>query len=150
MIIGSMMKNNPLTRAQFAHLIPHAGTMILIDQVSSWSTHHIYCTSRTHLDNDNPLRLNGSLSAMHLIEYGAQSMAIHGGLLSGKSSPGYLAAVRGAHFYINNLDTLTGTLHIKASAELKIENGAVYSFRITDDQDTLLLDARATVIHTQI
>lgn len=149
MTIGNMMKNEPLIQAQFTHLIPHTGTMMLIDQVSSWSTHHIHCISRSHLKQDNPLRLNGSLSAMHLIEYGAQSMAIHGGLLSGKSSPGFLAAVRGAHFYIDTLDKFTDSLHIKAKAELKIENGAVYSFRITDSQDTLLLDARATVIHTQ-
>ncbi len=148
MTIGNMMNDKPILQAQFAHLIPHAGTMMLIDQVSSWSTHHIHCISLSHLDSNNPLRLNGSLSAMHLIEYGAQSMAIHGGLLSGKSLPGYLAAVRGAHFHIDSLDTLTGAMHIAASAELKIENGAVYSFRITDDQGTLLLDARATVIHT--
>ena len=76
-------------------------------------------------------------------------MAIHGGLLEGKSSPGFLAAVRGAHFHIDTLDTLAGELHITAKAELKIENGAVYSFRITDNQGILLLDARATVIHTQ-
>ncbi len=143
------MKNSPIHQAQFTHLIPHAGKMLLIEQVASWSTHHIHCISHTHLDSDHPLRFENSLSAMHLIEYGAQTMAIHGGLLSGISSPGYLAAVRGAHFHIDTLDTLSGTLHIYAKAELKIENGAVYSFRITDDQDILLLDARATVIHTQ-
>jgi len=144
-----MMKNKPLYQEKFAHLIPHAGSMMLIDQVFSWSTHGIHCISDSHLNRDNPLRLHNSLSAMHLIEYGAQTMAIHGGLLTGKSSPGFLAAVRGAHFYIDILDTLSSSLHIIAKAELKIENGAVYSFRITDDQESLLLDARATVIHTQ-
>lgn len=149
MIIGNMMQNKPLYQKNFAHLIPHAGKMILIDQVRSWSTHSIHCMSSSHLKSDNPLRLQGQLSAMHLIEYGAQSMAIHGGLLSGKSSPGFLAAVRGAHFHIDSLDFVTSSLHIIANAELKIENGAVYSFRITDAQDMLLLDARATVIHKQ-
>ena len=149
MIIGRMMDNKTLTQAQFAHLIPHAGSMMLIDQVDSWNNKQINCITRSHLASDNPLRLNNSLSIMHLIEYGAQTMAIHGGLLSGKSSPGFLAAVRGAHFHIVTLDSITSSLHIEACAELKIENGAVYSFRITDAQDTLLLDARATVIHTQ-
>lgn len=144
-----MANNKPLTQTEFSHLIPHAGSMMLIDQVNSWSNKQIHCTTQSHLARDNPLRLNHSLSVMHLIEYGTQSMAIHGGLLSGRSSPGFLAAVRGAHFHIDNLDSITGALHIKAYAELKIENGAVYSFRITDNQDTLLLDARATVIHTQ-
>ena len=149
MIIGRMMDNKTLTQAQFAHLIPHAGSMMLIDQVDSWNNKQINCITRSHLASDNPLRLNNSLSIMHLIEYGAQTMAIHGGLLSGKSSPGFLAAVRGAHFHIVTLDSITSSLHIEACAELKIENGAVYSFRITDAQDTLLLDARATVIHIQ-
>ena len=149
MTIGSKMNNTPLYRAEFAHLVPHAGSMVLIDQVDSWSNKKIHCTTQSHLASDNPLLLDNCLSAMHLIEYGAQSMAIHGGLLSGKSSPGFLAAVRGAHFHVDNLDTITSSLHIVARAELKIENGAVYSFHITDDQDTLLLDARATVIHTQ-
>ena len=144
-----MNNNKPLNQADFAHLIPHAKPMLLIDRVHTWSTHQIECSTLSHLLSDNPLRLAGSLSAIHLIEYGAQCMAIHGGLLSGKSSPGYLAAVRGAHFYIDTLDIVTGALHIVANAELKIENGAVYSFRITDNQDSLLLDARATVIHTQ-
>lgn len=144
-----MMNNKVLNQQDFAHLIPHAGSMILIDQVDAWSNKQINCSTRSHLAADNPLRLNNSLSAMHLIEYGAQSMAIHGGLLSGKSSPGFLAAIRGAHFHIDTLDKLSGSLHIEARAELKIENGAVYSFRITDHQGNLLLDARATVIHTQ-
>ncbi|MDF1582582.1 MAG: hypothetical protein RQ733_11645 [Methyloprofundus sp.] len=145
------LKNDhkPISQAQFAHLIPHAGSMMLIDQVDSWTDKQIYCSTQSHLASDNPLRLNNSLSVMHLIEYGAQSMAIHGGLLSGKSSPGFLAAVRGAHFHIDSLDSISSALHIEASAELKIENGAVYAFRITDSHDLLLLDARATVIHTQ-
>ncbi len=143
------IEHKPISQSQFAHLIPHAGSMMLIDQVDSWTDKQINCSTQSHLASDNPLRLNNSLSAMHLIEYGAQSMAIHGGLLSGKSSPGFLAAVRGAHFHIDNLDSITSALHIEASAELKIENGAVYAFRITDSHNLLLLDARATVIHTQ-
>ena len=153
MIIGNKtnkMNNKPLNQTQFAHLIPHAESMMLIDQVDSWGTHQIHCSTQSHLLSDNPLRLAGSLSVIHLIEYGAQCMAIHGGLLSGKSIPGYLAAVRNAHFYIDSLDTVTGTLHIEANAELQIENGAVYLLRISDSHDTLLLDARATVINTKI
>ena len=144
------MNNKPLNQEKFAHLIPHAASMMLIDQVDAWSEQQIYCNTQSHLLSDNPLRLAGSLSAIHLIEYGAQCMAIHGGLLSGKSTPGFLAAVRNAHFYIDSLDSITGPLHIEANAELKIENGAVYLLRITDSHNTLLLDARATVINTQI
>ena len=148
MIIGNMIKNKPLNQVDFSHLIPHAGSMVLIDQVDTWTAHQIHCSTQSHLLSDNPLRLAGNLSAIHLIEYGAQCMAIHSGLLSGKSTPGFLAAVRNAHFHIDTLDTLTGSLHIEANAELKIENGAVYLLRISDSYNTLLLDARATVINT--
>jgi len=142
------MTTKSLQKIQFSHLIPHSGSMSLIDKVESWNEKEIYCSSESHLSSNNPLRLNNSLSAIHLIEYGAQSMAIHGGLLSGKSSPGYLAAVRGAHFHIDTLDNIKGLLYIEAKAELKIDNGAVYGFYIYDHTKTLLLDARATVIHT--
>jgi len=149
MTIGNVMTTKALDKTQFAHLIPHTGSMSLIDRVESWTDKQINCITKSHLTKDNPLRLNNSLSAMNLIEYGAQSMAIHGGLLSGHCSPGYLAAVRGVHFYIDSLDTIKGALHIVAKAELKIDNGAVYAFSIVDNQQNLLLDARATVIHTQ-
>ncbi len=149
MTIGNVMTTKALNKTQFAHLIPHTGSMSLIDRVESWAAKQINCTTKSHLATDNPLRLNNSLSAMNLIEYGAQSMAIHGGLLTGHCLPGYLAAVRGANFYIDSLDTIKDSLYIEAKAELKIDNGAVYTFSIYDAQKNLLLDARATVIHTQ-
>ncbi len=137
-----------LSREQFERLIPHVGMMALIDTVESWTDSQIICRTRTHQNSNHPLRLEGELSAIHLLEYGAQVMAIHGGLLSGKATPGFLAAVRGAHFYIDKLDEVVGELVIRANAELKIQNGAVYQFTITDAHNKLLLDARATVINT--
>lgn len=142
-----MIVNKALNQHQFAHLIPHAGSMILIDTVDFWTHKQIVCRTRSHQNPANPLRLHGQLSAMHLIEYGAQTTAIHGGLLSGKSSPGFLAAARGAHFYIDSLDNITDELIITATAELKIQNGAVYDLHITDSHNKLLFDARATVVY---
>jgi len=142
--------NNSVAKVDFAALIPHCGTMSLIDQVESWTDNSIYCTTESHLLENNPLRFNNQLSAIHLIEYGAQAMAIHGGLLSGHCSPGYLAAIRAAHLHIDILDTVKTTLHIKAQAELNIANGAVYALTIFDNNNHLLLDARATVIHTEL
>ncbi len=141
-----MTVDKRLNKAQFAHLIPHVGNMILIDTVDFWADKQIICRSRTHLDPANPLRLNNTLSSMHLIEYGAQAMAIHGGLLSGKSSPGFLAAARNVHFYIDDLSEITGDILINAHAELKLQNGAVYALSISDTQQRPLLDASATVI----
>jgi predicted hotdog family 3-hydroxylacyl-ACP dehydratase len=142
-----MIGNSSLYQHQFASLIPHAGSMVLIDAVDSWTAKQIICRTRSHKNPDNPLRLHGRLSAIHLIEYGAQTTAIHGGILSGKSAPGFLAAARGVHFYIDNLDDIAGEIIITASAELKIQNGAVYSLTINDTHNKLLFDARATVVY---
>ncbi|NOT85929.1 MAG: hypothetical protein HOP02_14365 [Methylococcaceae bacterium] len=141
-----MITNKRLNKDQFAHLIPHVGSMSLIDFVDCWGDQQIICRSSTHKDPANPLRFNGTLSAIHLIEYGAQSMAIHGGLLSGKSSPGFLAAARNVHLYTDHLNDVNGELIITADAALKIHNSAVYDFTIMDSDQHLLLEARATVI----
>jgi predicted LPLAT superfamily acyltransferase/predicted hotdog family 3-hydroxylacyl-ACP dehydratase len=137
-----------LSKPQFEHLLPHAGAMILIDKVDFWNSKQIVCRTLSHRQLLNPLRLNGQLSSLHLIEYGAQATAIHGGLLTGKAAPGFLAAIRGAHFNVDNLDDIPDELVITAIAELKIQNGAVYQIRITaDGTDKALFEARTTVIH---
>jgi predicted hotdog family 3-hydroxylacyl-ACP dehydratase len=142
-----MTVHSALNQSQFANLIPHAGSMILIDSVDCWTAKKIVCRTLSHQNPANPLRLNGLLSAMHLIEYGAQTTAIHGGLLTGKAAPGFLAAARGAHFYVDTLDDITDEIIITASAELKIQNGAVYALTINDANHNLLFDARATVVY---
>ncbi len=143
-----MSVNPSLSREQFEHLIPHSGSMVLIDTVEYWIETAIKCSTLSHQNPANPLRMEGQLAGVHLLEYGAQVMAIHGGLLTGIAVPGYLAAVRAAHFYIDNLDDVKEKLVIEAYAELKIKNGAVYQFNVTDSCGQLLLEARATVINT--
>ena len=137
----------PIEKIHFQDLIPHEGSMVLIDQVDDWDLNRISCSSRSHLLSNNPLIVNNSLSSIHLIEYGAQAMAIHRGLLTGKSLQGFLAAVRDANFYIDNLDNVHGALHIQAIFELKINNNVVYSLNVSDEHGTLLLKARTSVVH---
>ena len=48
---------------------------------------------------DNPLRINGRLRAVNLCEYGAQAMAVHGGLrgtVRASTEAGLLVSLRGA------------------------------------------------------
>jgi predicted hotdog family 3-hydroxylacyl-ACP dehydratase len=137
-----------LTKTTIAQLLPHSGDMLLIDRVDAWDEHGIRCSSDSHRRVDHPLRFQGRLSALHLIEYGAQAMGIHGGLLNGGPQPGYLAAIRNARFTLDNLDDVGGSLHIEASALGKNGQGVIYELNIRDAQGRLLLTARATVIHT--
>ena len=137
----------PIEKIHFQDLIPHEGSMVLIDQVNDWDLNKISCSTRSHLLSNNPLMLNNSLSSIHLIEYGAQAMAIHRGLLTGESLQGFLAAVRDANFFIDNLDNVHGALHIQAIFELKINNNVVYSLNVSDEHGTPLLKARTSVVH---
>ena len=148
MITGKMKsQNKKLNKTQIEQLIPHRGSMVLIDSVEYWEATKIQCSSNSHRLANNPLRLNGKLSAVHLLEYGAQAMAIHGGLLVESAQPGFLAAIRNVHFYTDSLDGIDSIITITATAELKNENGVIYKFNITDANQNLLLEARATVIH---
>src|SRR5881398_1435622 len=70
----------PIDKAEIRRLIPHAGTMCLLDSVLGWDDESIVCTTNTHRDEANPLRRDGRLSALHALEYAAQAAAIHGGL----------------------------------------------------------------------
>jgi predicted hotdog family 3-hydroxylacyl-ACP dehydratase len=147
MIIGRMNSAKILPKSAFAHLVPHTGSMFLIDEVLEWNQQQIITRCVSHHNPNHPLRLNGKLSSIHLIEYGAQTMAVHCGLLTNEAHPGFLAAVRNAHFYRDDLDSVKDALLIKACAELQSENGAVYQIQVTDAQQHLLLEARATVVH---
>ena len=83
-----------LTRARILELIPHKGTMCLLDEAVGWSDAKITCRARSHLSPDNPLRRNGGLAGLCGIEYGLQAAALHGAIVAGGPQPaGYLAAL---------------------------------------------------------
>ena len=120
--------------------------MGLIDQVDSWDANEISCSTRSHLSLKNPLIEKNCISVMHLIEYGAQAMAIHSGLLLGKPLQGFLAAVRDVNFYIDDMHNVLGVLFIKAVFELKLNDNVVYTIKVEDEYSMLLLKARISVV----
>ena len=69
-----------LPKSDWAHLIPHAGAMCLLDEVVEWDAQRLHARSATHQQPDNPLRADGRLHAVNLCEYAAQAMAVHGAL----------------------------------------------------------------------
>ena len=128
-----MRQSLSLGREQIARLIPHGGAMCLIDEVPAWDARCIHCRSRTHLDPANPLRRDGRLAALHLIEYGAQAMAIHGGLdarnRGENAAPGLLVSAREVKLHVETLDDLPGALELHAEQQLANANGWLYAFR---------------------
>jgi predicted hotdog family 3-hydroxylacyl-ACP dehydratase len=136
----------PATRAEIAALIPHQGTMCLLESVADWSEESIVCTTRSHASPDNPLRRDGQLSALHLCEYGAQAMALHGGLSTQDAlpKPGWLVALRDVQLAIARVES-AGILHVRAQRLHASEAGWLYEFSVSNG-DGQLASGRATVM----
>ncbi len=141
-----------LDKRDIRSLIPHSGSMCLLDEVVEWDDLSILCTSTTHRDPANPLRRAGRLSALHAFEYGAQAAAIHGGLrarAAGEVPPlCYLAALRDAHLHVARLDDIAAALEIRAKRLFGDAGNTVYQCNVAAD-DILLADARITIIMAQ-
>lgn len=119
-------------REEIAGLVAHAGDMCLLHRVLAWRDDDIRCSTRSHQHPDNPLRRDGRLSSIHLVEYAAQSMAVHGALLARSRGrrlrPGYLAAIRDVHLAVERIDDLPGDLIICSSRLLDGGPTRVYEF----------------------
>jgi predicted hotdog family 3-hydroxylacyl-ACP dehydratase len=79
---------------ELRELVPHQGTMCLNERVMAWDEERVVLATATHRSPLNPLRRRGRLRAVHLCEYGAQAMAVHGGLCAqaagARAAPGLL------------------------------------------------------------
>ena len=140
-----------LDRTDWAPLIPHAGTMCLLDAVLAWDERTIHAASAGHARADNPLRGPHGLHAVHLAEYGAQAMAVHGALLarargSETVRPGMLVSLRDVQLFEEYVDQLDGRLDVRAECLYADDGGAQYAFRV-EHRGRLLASGRAAVIH---
>ncbi len=130
-------------------LIPHQGAMCLWDAVADWDDARIRLRSAGHRDPAHPLRSDGQLRAVHLCEYGAQAMAVHGGLrgavAGGAPKVGFLVALRDVRLHVARIDDLPGDL--EGEAELLADSPASqqYAFRLFH-VGTLLAEGRAAVM----
>lgn len=136
-------------RDAIAALIPHQGSMCLWEAVVEWDAQRIVLRSRAHRSDTHPLRCNGRLRALHLCEYGAQAMAVHGGLLGRASGrpvrPGMLVALRGVELQVAYLEQLPDAIVCEAQMLMQGEDSQQYSFRLSHGEQ-LLAEGRATVM----
>jgi predicted hotdog family 3-hydroxylacyl-ACP dehydratase len=139
----------PISKSEIRTLIPHTGLMCLLDSVIEWDDRSIVCASDTHRDPANPLCRAGRLSALHAFEYGAQAVAVHGGLRARSAGvtapPGYLAALWDAHLHVIHLDDVPSPLQIYACRLFGDAVNAVYECYISAD-DVGLADGRITIM----
>ena len=135
-------------KAGIAQVIPHAGSMCLLDGVLECDAQRIRCISGSHRNVDNPMRSGDELSALCGIEYAAQAMAVHGvlgGQLDRKPRAGYLASLRDVTCNAMRLDTLTDDLVIDAEKLMGDEARVIYQFSIHAGQNEII-SGRATVV----
>ena len=130
-------------------LIPHRGAMCLLDTVVAFDETHVHLTTASHRRSDNPLRSDDRLRAVHLCEYGAQAMAVHGGLSAraagGAAAPGFLVSLRAVELAVARIDDLDGPLDVHAQRLLGGEGSWQYAFRI-EQAGALMASGRAAVM----
>jgi len=138
-----------LDRAGIAARIPHSGSMCLLERLDGWDAEVIRCSTATHRLVDNPLRTAGGLLAPNAIEYAAQAMALHGGLLAAEGSTpsaGFLASARNVRLAVARLDDIEGALHVQARRLSGDERQILYEFTVNADDGRTLAEGRAVVV----
>lgn len=138
-----------LPKSDWAHMIPHAGSMCLLDEVVDWDATCLHARSASHQDVDNPLRADAMLHALALCEYAAQAMAVHGALrereTGGKARPGFLVALRDVVLRVERIDDLPGRLQVHVECLLAMPDSLQYAFRV-EHRGRALATGRAAVM----
>ena len=132
-------------------LLPHAGTARMIERVMRWDRESIVAATTRHRATDNPLRKDGRLAAVHLAEFGAQAMAIHGGLLTtadgGTPRPALLVSARDLAVSRDYIDELPGELEVTARVLLASAAGFQYSFEVRHAGELIASGRVAAMVH---
>ena len=135
--------------ADIRKLIPHGGSMCLLERVISWDAVCLSATTATHRRADNPLLRNGKLDSVHLCEYGAQAMAVHGGLLAQQEGqralPGFLVSLRDVWLLPINVQECAGELVVATLRLYGDGNGWQYEFKVSH-QTGLLASGRVAAV----
>ena len=128
-----------LDHAGIEALIPHRGTMCLLDRLLSWDDRCIECLAVDHRRTSHPLRSSSGLMASASIEYAAQAAALHGALLARQTglalSPGALASARDVRLGRWRLDDLphaeADALRIVAERQAGDAGRLLYAFNVS-------------------
>ncbi len=138
-----------LDRAGIAQRIPHSGSMCLLERLESWDADAIHCSTTTHAQAGNPLRTDSGLLAPNAIEYAAQAMALHGGLLAAEGSTpsaGFLASARNVKLAVARLDDIDGALQVRAKRLSGDDRQILYEFTVKAEDGRSLAEGRAVVV----
>ncbi|WP_428490362.1 hypothetical protein [Rhodopila sp.] len=142
-----------IDKPDIARLIPHAGSMCLLDGVLSWDATRITCVSTTHSWLGNPMRRDGGIGILCGVEYAAQAMALHAALAGGAGAMprrGYLASLRSVCCHTDRLDTVPGGLDVDAERLFGEGDRVIYGFGVRHDGGLLLSGQAAVVLEQSV
>lgn len=120
-----------MARAEIEKLVPHAGAMCLLDEVTHWDPVSIACTSAAP-GPGHPLARDRAVPAIAAAEYAAQASAVHGALLEQSSRPraGMLATLMDVKLAARAIPE-GGALAIQAELLSRSAAGCLYSFEVS-------------------
>lgn len=122
--------------------------MCLLDVVEGWDETVIRCRTATHRDPGHPLRHRGRLSVSAGLEYAAQAMGVHVGLLDRDCQTagriGYVGSVRDVTFGVERLDDMTSDLIVEATRLAEGDQSYMYRFTVRLG-DRTVIEGRASI-----
>lgn len=161
-----MNRAQTLGREQIAGLLPHAGAMMLLDEMLVCEPQRIVCRCDSHRRPDHPMRTDRGLGSASAVEYAAQAMALHAALQASQQVPppnpapsaadrppsaadasphGVLASVRAVRLNVERLDDIEADLIVTATLHTGDAQSAMYEFSVTADARDLV-SGRASVL----
>jgi len=123
--------------------MPQKGAMLLIERIVSADETTIDCIARNHMDADYPLRINGQLMPVSLVEIGAQAAAAHASFFGvGGHHKGLLLALHTVEVAEGDAHNSGEQLRARATQLHFDDIGARYSFELTAG-DRVVLNGQA-------
>ncbi|MEM7120263.1 MAG: phosphotransferase [Pseudomonadota bacterium] len=116
-------------------MMPQKGTMRLLERIDDADATAITCRARDHRDPDYPLRLDGKLMGVTLVELGAQAAAAHASLHGvGGHHTGLLVTLQDVTVDRPDGDAAIGCFVAHAEQLFFDEGVARYRFAVRDER----------------
>ena len=135
------LRDPPIRGDALRALLPHAGSMCLLESVTEWDASRIVCSAASHRAPDHPLRSGERLEALHAIEYAAQAVAIHGSLRAPSGAGprrGFLGKVGPVTLAVQRLDDVEAPLVVTARRLAESADACSYEFDVSAHGATLV------------
>lgn len=138
-----------LGREDILPRLPHGASMCLLDTVHTWDEQSIQCLAISHIDPNNPMAdgVKG-ISTVALVEYAAQSAAVHASLIGGsvgEGRPAFIGAIKHLELHCLELPPASKEIHVVSKLEHASASGAIYAFSVSEDGQNLI-DGRLVLV----